>query len=332
MPASPSTSTTCGWPRRAAAAAATKMASSPARPTNTPLPAAAAPGGNVSWGSVNARLPGAGPAHPGRRPRPNRPGSHPYRGAARPRLIPAMHTPQLPSPPPLRQGQFPMPEPCPAAGPHRSPAPPRPRSPIYRSGLLTRGPPAPTGRPSIRCCAVPAAVCLLLRARPRYIPGETAHFPRNKPIWATRVWPGQGIGSSLSHGAPVSGAPVRFPKARGLAAGGRVRTCSSQVGGEEAGYAPARVPGCFSIRAVPHQRCHYLHHQGDRVPGAFVVIEERVADVRVLLDIMGNPRCGQRAVQAACGATQRQIPGAEAGDNRAGARQQRAGVFGTCHE
>ena len=43
MPASPSTSTTLGWPPRAAAAAASSTASSPARPTNTPQPGGGPP-------------------------------------------------------------------------------------------------------------------------------------------------------------------------------------------------------------------------------------------------------------------------------------------------
>ena len=53
MPASPSTSTTCGWPQRAAAAAASSTASSSARPTNTPPP-----------GGPPPRSPGAPPPRP----------------------------------------------------------------------------------------------------------------------------------------------------------------------------------------------------------------------------------------------------------------------------
>ena len=56
MPASPSTSTTCGWPQRAADAAAASTASSPARPTNTPPPATAAAGSSLHSEMVNARL------------------------------------------------------------------------------------------------------------------------------------------------------------------------------------------------------------------------------------------------------------------------------------
>ena len=56
MPPSPSTSTTFGWPQRAAAAAASSTASSPARPTNTPPSAATAAGSNLRSEKVNARL------------------------------------------------------------------------------------------------------------------------------------------------------------------------------------------------------------------------------------------------------------------------------------
>ena len=57
MPASPSTSTTMGWPSRAATAATSSWSSSAARPTNTPGAAAAATGGNLRSEKVNARLP-----------------------------------------------------------------------------------------------------------------------------------------------------------------------------------------------------------------------------------------------------------------------------------
>ncbi len=104
MPASPSTSTTLGSPRRAAAAAASSTASSPARPTNTPLPPARSRRQLSAEKSTLASRRRA--CKPRRRP-PGRPGSpHSHRG---PPATPdtSQRTPSYAT---RRLGRSPMPE------------------------------------------------------------------------------------------------------------------------------------------------------------------------------------------------------------------------------
>jgi hypothetical protein len=99
------------------------------------------------------------------------------------------------------------------------------------------------------------------------------------------------------------------------------------VRAEEGQDAPAGVLGGRLVVAHPwNEPCHHSEEGRHLIPGAFVVVDELVPGLWVLLHVMLDPGGGQRPFQACGRSSQRRVPAAVTPDDGAGLGEELGGV------